>query len=137
MRGQFRVINEILLFAIGALLALSVAGIISFSVNSLREQTERDQYYAIANLVSMATTKAYLCGEYGDCDLLVEIPTRLSEEIYTIKLSDNITVSNFRTGEEISIKAPNLDKTLDRSSTSSVRYFILESTSDSILLSRE
>jgi hypothetical protein len=136
MKGQFRVINELLLFGIGALLALSVAGTISFAVTSLQEQTERDQYYMIANLVSMATTKTYICGEYGNCTLTVDIPQKLSDEKYIVCLSNNITISNFRTGEEIFIKAPKLNKTLDGTSTSSARYFVLDSTEEAITLSR-
>ncbi len=138
MRGQFRVINELLLFGIGALLALSVAGTISFAVDSLQKQTERDQYYMIASLVSMATTKSYLCNKLtdADCNLVVDIPQKLSEEKYTIHLLDNITISNFRTGEEIFIKAPKLNKTLDGISTSSARYFVLNSTNEGITLSR-
>ncbi len=138
MRGQFRVINELLLFGIGALLALSVAGTISFAVDSLQKQTERDQYYMIANLVSMATTKSYLCNKLtdADCNLVVDIPQKLSEEKYTIHLSDNITISNFRTGEEIFIKAPKLNKTLSGYITSSARYFVLNSTNEGITLSR-
>ncbi len=138
MRGQFRVINELLLFGIGALLALSVAGTISFAVDSLQKQTERDQYYMIANLVSMATTKSYLCNKLtdADCNLVVDIPQKLSEEKYTIHLLDNITISNFRTGEEIFIKAPKLNKTLSGYITSSARYFVLNSTNEGITLSR-
>ncbi len=138
MRGQFRVINELLLFGIGALLALSVAGTISFAVDSLQKQTERDQYYMIANLVSMATTKSYLCNKLtdADCNLVVDIPQKLSEEKYTIHLLDNITISNFRTGEEIFIKPPKLNKTLSGYITSSARYFVLNSTNEGITLSR-
>ncbi len=138
MRGQFRVINELLLFGIGALLALSVAGTISFAVDSLQKQTERDQYYMIANLVSMATTKTYLCNKLtdADCNLVVDIPQKLSEEKYTIHLLDNITISNFRTGEEIFIKPPKLNKTLSGYITSSAKYFVLNSTNEGITLSR-
>ena len=137
MKGQFRVINELLLFGIGALLALSVAGTVSFAVDSLQKQTEREQYYMIANLVSMAATKTYICGEYGNCTLFIDIPQKLSDEKYIIHLSDNnVTISNFRTGDEIFIKAPKLDKTLNGFTTSSARYFVLDSTNEDITLSR-
>lgn len=137
MLGQFRVINELLLFGIGALLALSVAGTLSFAVNSLQKQTEKDQYSVVANLVSMATTKTYICGEYGNCSLSVSIPQKLSDEKYIIRLSDNISISNFRTGDEILIKAPELNKTLNGFATSSARYFVLDFTDEGISLSRE
>jgi len=138
MRGQYIAINELLLFGMGALLALAVIGIISFTVTSLQKQTERDQYYMIANLVSMATTKTYLCSNIKnvDCNLIVEIPRRLSEERYIISLSNNISVSNFRTNERIEIKPPKLHKTIKGEATSSTRYFVLESRGENITLSR-
>ena len=89
MRGQFRVINELLLFGIGALIALSVAETVSFVVNSLQPQAEKNQYYMLANLVSMATTKMYICGQYGNCSLIVDIPQKLSEDRYLISILNN------------------------------------------------
>jgi len=138
MRGQFRVVNELLLFGIGALIALSVAETVSFVVNSLQPQAEKNQYYMLANLVSMATTKMYICGQYGNCSLIVDIPQKLSEDGYLISILNNkIFVSNFRTGEEINISAPNFsDKNMNGYATSSARYFVLDSINKEINLSR-
>ncbi len=137
MKGQFRVINEILLFGIGAVIAFSVAATLSFSVNSIQKQVQRDQYYFVTNLISLAMSKTYLCGEIADCELAVDIPKKLGDDRYTISLSDNnISISNLKTGEEFKIKTINFGKDLKGSATSSARYFVLSSENNTITLSR-
>ncbi len=138
MKGQHRVINELLLFGIGALITLSIAGTVASFVTSLQKQAQTEQYNIMSNLVSMATTKAYLCGKSSNCSITVEVPKKLSNARYTILLSKNyINVRNFRSNEGITRKLPNFKDILTNGlATSSAGYFVLTSTEDSIRISR-
>ncbi|MCK4730299.1 MAG: hypothetical protein KAT28_03190 [Candidatus Aenigmarchaeota archaeon] len=138
MKGQHKIINELLLFGIGALVTLSLAGTVASFVTSLQRQAQTEQYYIISNLVSMATTKAYLCGKSADCSITVDIPEKLSDARYTISLSKNhINVRNFRSDKGITRKLLNLEYILTNGlATSSAGYFILSSTEGNIRISR-
>lgn len=136
MKGQYRVINELLLFGIGAILAISVAVIISTLVIPVQSQSQKEQYEMIANLASLATTKTYLCSNYADCSLSVDIPEKLSEDRYRISLdNDQISVSNLRTGEGITLEPVYYEKSVRGFATSSGRNFVVEG-DDQIILSR-
>ena len=138
MKGQYRVINELLLFGIGALITLSIAGTVASFVTSLQKQAQTEQYYIMSNLVSMATTKAYLCGKSADCAITVDIPEKLSDARYTIILSnDHIKVRNFRNDEGITRKLLNFENiSTNGIATSSAGYLVVRSTEDSIIISR-
>ena len=138
MKGQHKAINELLLFGIGALITLSLAGTVASFVTSLQKQAQTEQYYIMSNLVSMATTKAYLCGKSADCSITAEIPKKLSDARYTVSLSKNyINVRNFRSDKGITRKLSNFEYiSTNGLATSSAGYFVLRSTEDSVRISR-
>ncbi len=134
MKGQYRAINELLLFGIGAILAISAAVTVSTLVVPTQSQSQKEQYEMIANLVSMATTKTYLCSDYGDCNLSVEIPEKLSEDRYTIDLDNSqVSVSNFRTRAGINTQTIYYEKDVKGYATSSGRSFVVEGDNNIIL----
>lgn len=136
MKGQYRVINELLLFGIGAILAISVAAIISTLAIPIQTQSQREQYEMIANLVSLATTKTYLCSTYGSCELSVEIPEKLSEDRYRIVLDNyDLSISNLRTRKGITVQPVYYEKTVRGFATSSGRNFVVKG-NDKIILSK-
>jgi len=136
MKGQYRVINELLLFGIGAFLAIGVAAIITTLIIPIQTQAQRIQYYAIGNLVMLAAAKTYLCSEFGNCTLKVDIPERLSEDRYEIFLiQPEIKIYNMRTRKELSLPTIFFEKTLKGFATSSGRYFIFRG-GDEIILSK-
>ncbi len=138
MKGQHRVINELLLFGIGALVTLSLAGAVASFVTSLQKQAQTEQYYVMSNLISMATTKAYLCGKSANCNIITEVPEKLSNTKYIILLNKNyVNVRNFRSDEGIIKKLPNFEDILTKGlATSSAGYFVLHSTNSSVRISR-
>ena len=134
MKGQYRVINELLLFGIGAVLAISISVIVSTTIIPLQTQAQREQYYLISNLVSLATTKIYLCSNYGECKLSVDIPEKLGEDRYTISLdNDEISISNFRTRAGISKEPAFYEKDRKGFATSSGRNFVMRGNNKIIL----
>lgn len=137
MKGQYRIINEILLFGMSAIVVFSIAGVISFATDAMKAQTQREQYILMGNLASMAMTKAYICGKLAQCEFIAEIPDKLSEDSYTITLSrGQVEVANFQTGSPVDVKAMDFKKNLGGFVTSNGRYFMLTSGNDTILLTR-
>jgi hypothetical protein len=135
MKGQYIAMNELLLFGIGALLAITAAISISAIITPIEVQAQKGQYYLIANLVSLAATKTYLCGKQGECTLLVEIPEELSDDKYEIITSNSkIKVYNFRTREGISIIPPYFETSFIGFATSSTKYFVLKGDGNLMLL---
>jgi hypothetical protein len=133
MKGQYNVVNELLLFGIGAVLAISVAFTISNLIIPLKIHSQKEQYYIMSNLVSLAATKTYLCSKYGECILSVNIPEKLSEDRYSILVDNNdISVYNFKTRERSSIEPIYYDINLEGFVTSSSRYFVFEGNEDLI-----
>ena len=136
MKGQYRVINELLLFGIGAILAISVVTMISTLIIPVQSRSQKEQYEMVADLVSLATTKTYLCSNYGDCRLFVYIPEKLSGDRYRITLdNDQLSISNFRTQEDITLEPVYYEKTVKGFATSSGRRFVVEG-DNSIILSK-
>jgi len=134
MKGQYVAINELILFGICALLTIAAAVSISAIITPIEMHAQKAQYYIIANLVSLASTKTYLCSKYGECTLTVDIPEELSNDKYEIRISNNdITVCNFRTKVGISIKPFYFEKSLAGFATSSAKYFVLSGNNKLIL----
>jgi hypothetical protein len=137
MKGQYRIINEILLFGITAGVIFSVAAVISFTTESMRVQTQKEQYTLMGDLISLSLTKAYICGKMSDCSITYEIPDRLSEDRYTITLSKgNVTITNFENGEFVDVGTMDFRKNIGGFITSNGRYFVIENQNGSLLLSR-
>ncbi|MBN2095259.1 MAG: hypothetical protein JW727_04375 [Candidatus Aenigmarchaeota archaeon] len=137
MKGDFRIINEILLFGITAMVVFSVAALVSYSTAALKAQTQREQYFLMSDLASVALTKAYMCGKITDCSVLVMIPERLSEDRYTLSLENGkIQVSNFETGLGLEANTIDYQKNTVGFVTSNGRYFVIENRDDSLVLTR-
>jgi len=137
MKGQYRIINEILLFGITAGVVFAVAGVISFSTESMRVQTQKEQYSLMGDLAALSLTKAYICGKMADCVVTSEIPDRLSEDRYTLTLyKGKITVTNFETGESMDIGTLDFQTNVGGFITSNGRYFLMTNQNDTILLTR-
>jgi hypothetical protein len=137
MKGQYRIINEILLFGITAGVVFSVAGVIAFATESMRTQTQKEQYTLMGDLASLALTKSYICGKLADCVVTSEIPDRLSEDRYTLTLyKGKITVTNFETGESVDVSTLDFRTNTGGFITSNGRYFLMSNENDTILLTR-
>ena len=128
LKGQYIAVNELILFGICALIAVSAAVSISAIIIPIEKQAQKAQYYLIANLVSLAATKTYLCSNYGECTLTLEIPERLANDKYKIIISgDEVKVCNFAKNPCASSKLPYLGKSFTGFATSSSKYFVIHS----------
>jgi hypothetical protein len=137
MKGQYQIINEILLFGMSAVIVFSIAGILSFATNSMNTQTQREQYSLMGNIASMAMTKAYICGKFADCSVSTEMPDKLSGVGYTMEFSrGNVRVANFETGTPISINTLDFKKNIGGFVASNGRYFRVSNENGTMLLSR-
>lgn len=140
MKGQARIINELLLFGIGAMLALSVASTLSYAVNTFSSRTQGEQYSYVGNMVSMAIVKSFICGKQGQCEIMTRLPEKISEERYIISFSgNNVSIIDFKTREMILSRLPTIDEIsmLSGSATSSAEYIVIASNQNSINISRE
>jgi hypothetical protein len=137
MKGQYRIINEILLFGIAAAIVFSVAGIIAFATASLKSQTQREQYYLMGDFLSLGLTKIHLCGDGAECRFISEIPGRLSEDRYTIELNGRtLTISNFETGQSIQMETLDFNRTMKGFATSSGRHIVIDNIGGEVTLTR-
>ncbi|MGC9310744.1 MAG: hypothetical protein ACP5E4_03405 [Candidatus Aenigmatarchaeota archaeon] len=137
MKGQYRIINELLIFGITAAVIFSVAGIISFTTGSMKSQTQKEQYILMGDILSMAITKNHLCSQFADCSLSVDLPERLSEDRYTIELEGNsIEIANFETGEYARMPVIFFNETMEGFVTSSGRYFTIYHRNNTAVLAR-
>lgn len=137
MKGQYRIINEILLFGITAAIVFSVAGIISMATTSMKTQAQREQYYLMSDMVSLTMLRAHLCGQDAECSIVADIPDRLSEDRYIIETDDgHLTITNFQTGGGITTPLIRFDKEPEGLVTSSAKYFIVDNLGGDMTLAR-
>jgi hypothetical protein len=137
MKGQYQIINEILLFGMSAVIVFSIAGVLSFATESMNTQIQREQYFLMGNIASMAMTKAFICGKFADCTVSTEMPAKLSGAGYTMELSrGKVDVSNFETGTRFSINTLDFKKNIGGFVSSSGRYFKVSNENGTMLLSR-
>ena len=137
MKGQYQMINEMLLFGVSAVIVFSAAGVISFAVESMKAETQREQYTLTGDIVSMSLAKAYLCGKFSDCGIRSDLPERLSEDRYTIRVSEGrVQVTNFETAKTVNISSPVFEGTADSFVVSSGRSFVAKKEGNTLFLTR-
>ncbi len=80
MLGQYRIISEILIFAIG----IAIAAFVAITFNDLKdfisETATKDQMLSISNLISGSLIKSIS----GNTTVRLEIPETISNEVYII-----------------------------------------------------
>lgn len=92
MKGQNKIVNEILLFALG--ISITAAIIINFQIvhNSANDTTIYSNFNNVANTVINGITQV-LNGDEGK--VVVRIPDKISSEVYRIKISsDSLIISS-------------------------------------------
>ncbi len=91
MKGQYRIIKEVILFAIG----VGIAVFVLFSFSKLEKDIEvvtmQNRMRVIASDIRNAIFKLYESG--ANSTIYLEIPEKLGDNVYVIKLiDDNITL---------------------------------------------
>ena len=80
MLGQYRIVSEILLFAVGLAIASFVAVTFDDLQVSLANTAARDQMASVSNLISTSVIKSMT----ENATIRLQIPERVSNEVYTI-----------------------------------------------------
>lgn len=83
-KGQYLIISEILLFALGILITANVVVSFQSIQSSLSKAALKDQFGSVADVVSTAVVKAATTNS----SIAVIFPTKISEKIYVISLKD-------------------------------------------------
>ncbi len=85
MKGQYRILSEMILFGLGVLITVYV--IVNFAnvEDTVREITLYDQLEGVSDLVAEAVLKA---SQSENTSIRLRIPIMLSDEIYKISIKD-------------------------------------------------
>ncbi len=87
MKGQFRIINEMLIFGIGIFLVVFVAQNFQAIQGPVSKISMQDQLTEVSDTISTAVIKAYTTGPGSS--VKIRLPSRISETAYSIKIQDN------------------------------------------------
>ncbi len=87
MKGQFRIVSEILIFAIGIFLVIFVVQNFQSVQQPISKISLRDQLTGVSDSIATAVVKAYVSG--GAASIIIRVPARVSESAYSIKITDN------------------------------------------------
>lgn len=83
MHGQYRILSEVLLFALG----MAIASYVTLSFSSVRDfvgsESTRDKMESVATNIMNSVVKT----TQANSVLIIEIPQRISEREYRIKVS--------------------------------------------------
>jgi len=89
MKGQYQIINEILIVAIGIILV----GVFLFTFtsveNSVTNINEQDQIESISNYIASGIVKAY---SIKNSEIRLEIPEKIGKNVYRIFANENLTI---------------------------------------------
>lgn len=85
MKGQVKVFNELLIFAIGLGLAVLVLQIFDTIENQSESIIAKDQLEEVSNLVTSAILQANLSEEYYSTN--IEIPEKIANNQYRLELN--------------------------------------------------
>jgi len=89
MKGQYQIINEILIVAIGIILV----GVFLFTFtsveNSVTNINEQDQIESISNYITSGIVKAY---SIKNSEIRLEIPEKIGKNVYRIFANENLTI---------------------------------------------
>lgn len=140
MKGQFKIVNELLIFAIG----IGIAVVIIFIFQTVRDVTSniaiKDQAEEVANLLSSYILKANQSGSYYEAR--IKLPEKIGGHNYYIKIKDKngkaILAIVTSTGYSFSQELFNIDKNkiITETIPSSAEYIIISSNETNIFLNR-
>ncbi|HLD85686.1 MAG TPA: hypothetical protein VI968_03965 [archaeon] len=94
MKGQIRIISEVLLFMVGIAIASFVIYVFGNISSSVQVISTGDQMKAVGNEVADAIIKA---SKNANTTIRVEVPMRLSGSPYSIWVLDHVVVSDGKT----------------------------------------
>ncbi len=148
LKGQYDLINEIILFAIG--LAITSFIIVNFSKieNTSSSLSINDSFKAVANQIANAVVKVYTT---PNSSISIEIPDKIQEKVYSITLDDAASSVVLKTLDKpdiiISQQLFNISKrnyinnggkkyTISRSVVSSAKFIEIAFENDEIIIRR-
>jgi len=101
MKGQYRVVREIILFAIGV--AITSFVVISFQnvESNTKELATHDQLAEISTIVSSGIIKAIESGH--NASIIVKIPEEVSDEVYRIRVQDDTLILSIFDNPQINV----------------------------------
>ncbi len=92
MKGQYRIVGEVLIFTVGILIAYYV--IINFQVlqDATNEFAMSDQLSDVTNIISAAVVKAAM---NENSNIIISVPEKLSDNAYMITLQDDSLILSY------------------------------------------
>lgn len=87
MKGQFRIVNEMLIFGIGVFLVVFVAQNFQAIQGPVSKVSIADQLAEISDSISTAVIKVYVTGE--ESSVSVKVPSDVSGSSYAISIREN------------------------------------------------
>lgn len=138
MKGQYRIVNEILLFAIG----IGLVGFIAITFHSLEDwvgdMVMRNQLESVSNLIVTGIIRVFETG--NNATLIIKIPAQISNRAYEIIVEDNQILLFDIENQSLSVREElfyiPLNKTIKGSIVSSAEYIVIKSNSTDIELKR-
>ena len=84
-KGQYRIVSEILLFAIGLTIASFVVVVFTDLQESISQTAAKDQLLSVSNLISSALIKS----AEENTTITMRVPDTISNEAYIISIESN------------------------------------------------
>jgi tagatose-1,6-bisphosphate aldolase len=138
MKGQYRIINEIIIFTIG----IAITSYVAFSFYGIQKNvsniTKTDQIESISNLVAAAIVKSAETGY--DNTITLRIPKTISGSAYAVKARGNTLTVYYIKEPEINVTKQlfNINQThnITGEIVSSSEYIEIQNTANNIKLKR-
>jgi len=133
MKGQYQIINEILIFAVGIVLVGVFLLTFQSLQNSVGDLSTKDQLETVSNYIASGIVKAY---SIGNSELRLEIPEKIGNDIYRIYANENLTL--FASGYNYTKELFNIGKNynITGGTLSSAKYIKIIVNTTNILLTR-
>ena len=101
MKGQYRLVSEILLFVLGILIASFSAFTLSSTETDITEASIEDQMGAISDFLTLAIVKVFEIGE--NSSIMLKMPRYFSSRVYKIRGYQGTLVVSLYEDERINV----------------------------------
>ena len=100
MKGQYRVLSEVMIFGIG----IAITSFIIISFQSVQENITKisleDNLMSVSNLIATSIVRV---AESGNSDLRLKIPQSIAEQSYIISTDDDMLILRFTEKPDINV----------------------------------
>ncbi len=136
LKGQFRIVEESILFLIGILIVSMVIMSFQSVEKKLKDTSIHDHFLSVASYLENGIMKV---SKYDNAEIRLKIPNKLSDRVYVVELRNGVTIYDYlkpSTNVSESLFGMESKKSFSGYVFSSAGYLIIRSSDKNISVGR-